>query len=83
MTKARNILIPLSAKIGMGDRNQQLGSFTEGATVQIHGPVFGHDPLNVAPRRDDSGAGIEHRDDSRERAFFGRGGKRDDRQSVP
>jgi len=47
----------------MGDGDEEPGAFLEGFAVQVHGAVFGDDPLHVGPGRDDAGAGFQRGDD--------------------
>ena len=51
--------------VRMGDGDEQAGPFLQGFAVQVHGAVFGDDPLDVGAGRDDAGAGLEGGDDLR------------------
>ena len=50
--------VQLFSVVRMGDGDQQAGALLQGLAVQVHGALFGDDPLHVGAGRDDAGAGL-------------------------
>ena len=48
--------------VGMGNGNEQLGTFLQGFSVQVYGSVFRDNPVGIGPRGYHAGTGIQHRD---------------------
>ena len=51
------------AVVGMGDGDEEPGTFLEGFAIEVHGAVLGDDPLHIGAGRDDAGAGLQRGDD--------------------
>ncbi len=57
-------LAQLRAKIRMRNPDQCVSAFAEGLPVEINGPVFGDDPVNVPAGGNNSRAGLQPSADS-------------------
>ena len=65
----------------MSNRNQQLGTFLHGFSIEVHRPVFGHDPLHMGAGSHHARTGSQYRRNLAD-ALVGHRRHRDDRLAT-